>query len=295
MLNCICIDIGGTAIKYALINSKGSIITKNSRKTEIHLGVQKLINNVFSIIDTYVEKYEISGIAISTAGMVNSEKGEVFFAGETMPGYSGTKWKKLIEDKYVIRCEVENDVNCAALAEYISGEGCGSSKFLCLTVGTGIGGAFIIDGNVYNGNSYSALEVGYMHIGEDNFQNMASASTLCKRVAERKEEAIEDWDGYRILQAFNEGDEICREAVEYMCRNLSKGIANLIYILNPDRIVLGGGIMEEAKILQPIINKYLAVYLNSALIDTLDLRFAAWGNDAGIIGAFHMFNSKVTM
>ena len=293
MSDYICIDIGGTAIKYAVLNSQAEILTKNHRKTQAHLGAEKVIENVFNIIDIYVSDYKISGVAISTAGMVDCEKGEVFFAGETMPGYSNTAWKKIIEGKYGILCEVENDVNCAALAEYVSGEGKGSSKLLCLTIGTGIGGAFMIEGDIYHGHSYSALEVGYMSLGDDNFQNLASTSSLCRYVEERKKGSSDIWDGYKIMEAFNAGDNICIEAVEYMCRNLSKGLANLIYILNPDRIVLGGGIMEQSKILKPIINKYLAQYLNKQLMDELDLRLAAQGNEAGIIGAFYMFKSKI--
>lgn len=292
MFGYLCIDIGGTAIKHALLDEEGGFLKKGESPTQARLGGERVVENVFALIDSYIGEYELSGIAISTAGMVNSENGEVFFAGETMPGYSNTPWKKMVEEKYKIRCEVENDVNCAALAEYISGEGRGARKLLCLTIGTGIGGAFIMDGKIYHGAAYSAMEAGYMLLGKDNFQNLASTAALCRYVAKKKGDDANRWNGFRILEAMEAGDGDCREAVEYMCRNLSSGLANLIYILNPDRVVLGGGIMERGKLLRPMLNKYLAEVLTRGLMDNLDLRFAAQGNSAGIIGAFYMFRAK---
>ncbi|MBZ4265788.1 ROK family protein, partial [Streptococcus pneumoniae] len=88
------------------------------------------------------------------------DKGEIFYAGPQIPNYAGTQFKKEIEGRFGIPCEIENDVNCAGLAEAVSGSGKGAGITLCLTIGTGIGGCLIIDGQIFHGFSNSACEVG---------------------------------------------------------------------------------------------------------------------------------------
>ena len=135
----ICVDIGGTSIKYGVLSEKGEIFidgtvsTKVTEKENFILSdVKKLVRN---ILDEY-KNYEIKGICISTAGVVNPEKGEIAYAGPTIPKYTGTKIKEELEKEFSIPCEVENDVNCAGLGEYWKGAGKGSKSMVCLTIGT---------------------------------------------------------------------------------------------------------------------------------------------------------------
>lgn len=134
--NYVSIDIGGTAIKYGVIAADGKILTKDKMDTEAEKGGPEILNKVFGIVENYLDEYKIEGICISTAGMVDTEKGEIFYASPLIPGYTGTKFKEVLEGKYSIPCEVENDVNCAGLAERISGAAIDSKVTLCLTVGT---------------------------------------------------------------------------------------------------------------------------------------------------------------
>ena len=94
------------------------------------------------IVEVYREEYQPEGICISTAGMVDCEKGKITYAAPLIPNYTGTEIKKTLEDLYGIPCEVENDVNCAGLAEHFAGASKGSSISLCLTIGTGIGRSY---------------------------------------------------------------------------------------------------------------------------------------------------------
>lgn len=105
-----------------------------------------------------------------------------------------------MEEKFQIPCEVENDVNCAGLAEYRNGAAKGSKVALVLTIGTGIGGCILLDGKVFHGFSNSACEVGYMHMDDSDFQTLGAASILTKKVAERKNEIEDKWDGYHIFE-----------------------------------------------------------------------------------------------
>ena len=169
----------------------------------------------------------LAGICISTAGMVDEIKGEIIHAGPQIPEYKGTKWKEEIERTFSIPCEVENDVKCAGLGEYSFGSGKGAGSMLCLTIGTGIGGSFILNGEVYHGTSHSAMEIGYMQIPGGMFQRMASTSALVKRVASRKGEAEELWNGKRIFEEVAKEDKICLEELDRLCDALSIGLSNL--------------------------------------------------------------------
>lgn len=147
-------------------------------------------------------------------------------------------------------CEVENDVNCAGLAEYVSGSAKESHIMFCATVGTGIGGCAIVNGRVFHGASNSACEVGYIPMGDSDFQTLGASSILVRKVAEKKIEPLDMWDGKKIFELAEKGDEVCISAIKEMCDVLGKGLATICYVLNPDTIVLGGGIMVQKKFLK---------------------------------------------
>lgn len=160
MKKYISIDIGGTAIKYGIICENAEIMMKETMKTEAEKGGSAILEKVFVIVEKLQGRIQekASGICISTAGMVNTEQGAIFYSAPLIPNYTGMQFKKLLEDKFKIPCEVENDVNCAGLAEYRLGAAKGSHVALILTIGTGIGGSIIMDGEVYHGFSNSAWE-----------------------------------------------------------------------------------------------------------------------------------------
>ncbi len=230
-----------------------------------------------------------AGICVSSTGMVDTLKGEIFYSGETVPNYTGTKFKPVFEKAFGIPFEMENDVNCAGLAEYTSGAGAGSSSMLCLTVGTGIGGCAIIDGKVLHGATGSACEVGYMHMGDSDFQMLGSTGYMCQKVARRKGDTPEHWDGIRVFREADEGDRICREAIDEMCSVLGVGIANICYVLNPELVVLGGGIMAREAYLYPRIRAAIDRNLKPVIAQHTELKMAKYGNEAGMLGAYYHF------
>ena len=158
MKKYVCIDIGGTAIKYGIVNETGEIEWRKEMDTEAHQGGKAILNKAIVIVETLMQETAISGICISTAGMVDTEKGEIFYAAPLIPDYAGTTFKKTMEERFHVPCEVENDVNCAGLAEYRAGAARGSKVALMLTIGTGIGGCMIVDGKVFHGFSNSACQ-----------------------------------------------------------------------------------------------------------------------------------------
>ncbi len=292
MKKYVSIDIGGTAIKHGIIGENADIIVKGKMPTEAQKGGPGIMEKVVRIIERYRKDYELSGICISTAGMVDVEKGEIFYSAPLIPDYAGTKIKEELEKRFSIPCEVENDVNCAGLAENVSGAAKGSRITLCLTIGTGIGGCILIDGKVFHGFGGSACEVGYMYMDGSDFQTLGAASILTKKVAAKKRRPQEEWNGYRIFEAAKQGDTVCLEAIDEMTDVLGKGIANICYVLNPETVVLGGGIMAQEGFLKPRIQESIRRYLISDIADKTAVVFAKYQNDAGMLGAYYHFQKQ---
>lgn len=289
MKKYVSIDIGGTAIKYGIINGEGTIISREEQPTEAYKGGPSILAKVTKIAERFCKSEDISGICISTAGVVDTKKGEIIHSAPLIPEYAGINFKQTLEKKFSIPCEVENDVNCAGLAEYVSGAAKGSRISLMLTIGTGIGGSLVIDGEVFRGVSGSACEVGYMHINGSDFQSLGATSILTRKVAKWKGESQDKWDGRHIFEEARKGDELCNKAIDEMTDILGKGIANICYVLNPEVVVLGGGIMAQEEFLRGKIEKSVQKYLIPGIAAHTDILFAKHKNDAGMLGAFYHF------
>ena len=298
MMYYICIDIGGTSIKYGVLSEKGEIFidgtvsTKVTEKENFILSdVKKLVRN---ILDEY-RNYEIKGICVSTAGVVNPEKGEIAYAGPTIPKYTGTKIKEELEKEFSISCEVENDVNCAGLGEYWKGAGKGSKSMVCLTIGTGIGGSVILDGKLLNGIGYTAGEIGYMDVNGSYIQNIASSKYLVEKVQKEKveKEGITDAiTGVDIFELAKKGDEICIAGINEIISNLAVGVRNIIYLLNPEVIVIGGGITAQKEYLEEKIRNEVNDGMISDMFRKTRIELAQQGNQAGLLGALYNFLNK---
>ena len=298
MMYYICIDIGGTSIKYGVLSENGEIFidgtvsTKVTEKENFILSdVKKLVRN---ILDEY-RNYEIKGICVSTAGVVNPEKGEIAYAGPTIPKYTGTKIKEELEKEFSISCEVENDVNCAGLGEYWKGAGKGSKSMVCLTIGTGIGGSVILDGKLLNGIGYTAGEIGYMDVNGSYIQNIASSRYLVEKVQKEKveKEGITDAiTGVDIFELAKKGDEICIAGINEIISNLAVGVRNIIYLLNPEVIVIGGGITAQKEYLEEKIRKEVNDGMISDMFRKTRIELAQQGNQAGLLGALYNFLNK---
>lgn len=287
----VSIDIGGTSIKHGILDENIKFITSGEVATEAQKGGKNILEKVINIVSEYKKEYNLSGICISTAGMVDCEKGEIIHASDLIPNYTGTQIKKTLEDIFSIPCEVENDVNCAGLAEYFSGSAKGSSISLCLTIGTGIGGSIIINDRVFHGFSGSACEVGYMNMFKGKFEDLGATSILVKKVAKLKNCSENHIDGKLIFEMAKNNDEDCIKAIDEMVDVLGMGIANICYVINPEVVVLGGGIMAQKDYLYDKIRLSLDKYLIPTISSKTKLEFAKNQNKAGMLGAYYNFIS----
>lgn len=287
----VSIDIGGTSIKHGILDKNIKFITSGEIATEAQKGGKNILEKVINIVSEYKKEYTLSGICISTAGMVDCEKGEIIHASDLIPNYTGTQIKKTLEDIFSIPCEVENDVNCAGLAEYFSGSAKGSSISLCLTIGTGIGGSIIINDKVFHGFSGSACEVGYMNMFKSKFEDLGATSILVKKVSKLKNCSENHIDGKLIFEMAKNNDEDCIKAIDEMVDILGMGIANICYVINPEVVVLGGGIMAQKDYLYDKIRLSLDKYLIPTISSKTKLEFAKNQNKAGMLGAYYNFIS----
>ncbi|MGG7097137.1 ROK family protein [Clostridium sardiniense] len=292
MRKYICIDIGGTNIKYGVLNEEGNILFDGSRKTSVYKDGNDILGDIDNIICNLINKYEVEGVGVSTAGVVDDESGTIIHAGKTIPGYIGTDIKGFIEEKFLLKCEVENDVNSAALGEAFLGSGKGYKSIFCMTIGTGIGGAIILNNDIVRGASKSAGEVGYINVNGKPIQEIASTKILVENVAKRKNIKVSDINGRIVFEEGKRGDSICYEEIDKLVDNLTELISSVVYFLNPEVIILGGGIMEQKEFLEPKINSSLKAKLPKAFFESTKIEFAKLGNRAGMIGALYNFMNK---
>lgn len=290
----ISIDIGGTEIKYGLLSGDGEFLEHSQTPTEAEKGGTYLVGKIETIVSRFLKNNsQILGIAVSSAGMVDPVLGRIIYANSNIPGYTGTEIKKRMEEVFHLPCEVENDVCCAAIAEYVSGAAVNCSPVLCLTVGTGIGGCVLTDGKVLHGYSYSAGSLGYFHMPDGKgFEETGSVTALVRKVAERKNEKAVEWNGKRIFAEAMAEDEVCIRAIDEMVDVLGLGIANACYLVNPEVVVLGGGIMRQEEYLLPKIQEALERWLIPQVASKTALRTAVHHNEAGMLGAFYHFKSR---
>lgn len=296
----ICVDIGGTSIKYGVLNKNGEIFINGTLPTRVNENENFILSDIKKLVRKILKQYPnyiIKGIAISSAGVIDPNKGEVIFSGPTIPKYQGTKIKEELEKEFSIPCEVENDVNCAALGEYWQGAGKDSKSMVCLTVGTGIGGAIILNGNLLNGVGYTAGEIGYMEITDNNkyIQDIASTRYLVDLVIQEKKKVNkfnENINGLIVFELAKQGDEICISAIDTMLNNLAKTIRNIVYLLNPEVVVIGGGITEQKEYLQERLENKVYEKLVGDIFKKTKIKLASQANQAGFLGALYNFLKK---
>ncbi len=285
-----CFDIGGTAIKYGLVDEKGVFADRGEMATEAHaVKGSGIVEKVCRMVQAWLERgYELSGIALSSAGIIDCDKGCIVYAfPQNFPDYSGTKWKAELEKRFHIPCELENDVNCAALGELWLGAGRGKQSLFAITVGTGIGGCAVEGGRLIHGAAGSAGEIAYMRVPGGMLQDVASVTRLIAEVAEAKGIEAQSLDGRQIFSRAVQGDMDAAAAIEHLVEHLADGIANIAAILNPQCVVLGGGIMAQSDYLRPRIEKAVKDRLPPEIWSEMEIAFAELGNDAGMLGALY--------
>lgn len=294
-MKIIGIDIGGTTIKADLYDDFGTSLNQFKEIETIidyDLGTNQILNQVCDLIGEYILNYSIDGVGISTAGVVNANTGEIIYAGYTIPGYIGVNFTSEIEKRFGLSTFVENDVNCAALGELWKGQAKDKKNVVMVTIGTGIGGSIIVNGQIVNGFNYTAGEVGYIPVGNSDWQSKASTTALIHLY--QKKSLKTNQTGRTFFTDLSSGDKIAKETFEIFVENLTKGLLTISYLLNPEILILGGGILAKKDILLPEIQSSLAKNVMDNKFLPKNVVAATLGNEAGRIGAVKNFLDRIS-
>lgn len=289
MANYLSIDIGGTFIKYALLDEKQQLIHRQKTPTNENID-QAIIKQVTAIAADYNSRFELHGIGISTAGIVNRDRGEISYAGPTIKDYRGTNFKKALAP-FQLPVHVENDVDAALLGERWKGAAAGQDNVFCITLGTGIGGAWFHDG-LLDGAHSQANSVGYLLYDPEtktNFEMRASTSALNHRIKSDLGDGITAKD---VFDRAKKGDASCEAVISDWTREIAAGLAQIILIADPSCIIIGGGISAQGTYLLDLIKKHIPAFLPAGFMKT-DIRIAQLRNDAALYGAVSPFAGGV--
>ncbi|HDR4867105.1 TPA: ROK family protein [Bacillus cereus] len=287
MKEYIAFDIGGTQIKYGIVSEIGRVLKRQTVATEIHLGGEQIIQKLIYVSKKIMNEHTIAGIGISTAGIVDINKGIVTGGADHILGYSTIPIIDRLQEILKVPVSIDNDVNCAAFGEKWNGSGREKDNFIMLTLGTGIGGAIFIDGKLYRGHSFSAGEWGNMLIEGKTFEEVASIAGLIRLVSKYKGKG--KWNGKRIFELYDKGDREVAQAVGIFFKHLAIGISNLAYIFNPETIIIGGGITDRGNEFLKEVKEEVSKYLNQEIYNNCEIELAQNGNCAGMIGAIYHF------
>lgn len=282
------LDIGGTAIKSGLYTD-GTLSDVREIPTEAKQGGPHVVERIRELITDYRQRHPFQRIGISTAGQVDPVRGRIIYANENIPGYTGTPLKDIMEQEFQMPTAVENDVNAAALGEAAFGAGRGQSDFVCLTYGTGVGGAIFTGGKLYSGSSFSAGEFGAMVTHPEQrdaekdlysgcYEKYASTTALVSG-AMKLDPALSN--GRLIFQRMEDPD--IRQLVDQWIMEIVYGLTTVVHMLNPSCILLGGGVMEQSYVpdrIREILGQNIMPSFRHVKVQKTEL-----GNRAGMLGA----------
>lgn len=295
-MNILTFDFGGTSVKYAL--------WQKDRLSEVFSFPtpdtwEKTKGKLLEIKKDYEKEFELEGVAFSFPGCVNHLTGEI-------EGMSAIKYihhfpiQKELSQLLALPVSMENDANCAALAEVWSGVAKGATNVLFVVVGTGIGGAIVINGNIHTGAHLFGGEFGFMYLDYDGTPKQQSFSELgtAVRMAERycSEIGVEKgtFSGKEVFELAKTGDEYAIKQVEIFFRYLSVGLFNLQISFDPEVIVIGGGISANSEIIVELEKRVNNLLEYSGVYDfKTKLLSCHYKNDANLIGAVKNFHTRV--
>lgn len=305
------IDIGGRSIKIGIVNEEGEILYHDNTDTKVELGYEKVRDNLINLIDNafnFAEEknHQIISMGIGVPGIADPESDHIIYA--TNLKWDNVPLGKDLKVKYNMPIYIDNDATVAGIAESVSGVTKGYKNSIFVTLGTGVGGGVIINDKVYSGSHNKGSEIGHMIIGENFYdcncgnngclETFASATAIDKYTQKLIDDGFKDEEFMKALNnneniidtklvfdLAKSGNELALKSVNRMTDYLSIGLANLINLLNPDIIAIGGGVSKSGSYLLEQLNKKIINYVIFKEGKTTGIQLSKLGNDAGIIGA----------
>ena len=305
------IDVGGTNVKIALVDGEGKIIYSNSVPTYAQMGYEYTVNNIKQAIrdlmkETNTDAKEIEGIGFDFPGQVDYKTGVVKLA-PNIPGWINVPIAQMIEEEFNIPTRIDNDVRCAALGELKFGAGKGCENFVCITVGTGIGSGLVINGQLVRGAANAAGEIGHIKLQMNGgpicgcgdtgcLEAFASGPSIVAMAQEylkggksTKFREMAGADGeitpYIVAKAAEAGDPVAKRIFEIVGTYIGMGLVSVINLLNPEKVIIGGGVAAAGDLLLDPIRKTIKERAMVVAGNSVEIVPAELGNSAGVIGA----------
>jgi glucokinase len=292
------LDVGGTKIAAGAVDSHGKIVKKTTIPTEAGRGKKIILKNILAAASK-VWLPGVSAIGLAMAGQCDFRRG-VFLSGPNFPkNFKNINIGKFLNKAFRVPVSLDNDARAFTLAEATFGAGRGYKNIIGLTLGTGIGGGIVINGKILRGKDNTAGEIGHMTIDAKSFyrcgcgrlghfEALASGTALenfYKKLADEK------LTGQEIAAKANSGDQKAKQALAALSRYLAIGLANLAQLLNPDIIIIGGGMSGVPALLPAALQQFKKAVIYNSLKNTKIVK-AKLGRDAGIVGAALLAREK---
>ena len=312
------IDLGGTNIKAGIVDGEGKLLNKLSIKTRAERSMEEIIHDmgqlaVDAIKDAGLEVKDIECIGIGSPGTPDNDEGLLVYSSN-LP-FNKAPMRKLIREVVDLPVYIDNDANCAAMAEAVAGAGKGAKDSVTITLGTGVGAGVIVNGRIFSGFNQAGSEFGHTVLVSGGvqcgcgrkgcFEQYASASALARMTREAAEanpdslinkvkEQEGEWNARIAFIAMREGDKVAADVVDSYTDYLSDGLANAINAFMPEVLIVGGGVCNEGDpLLIPMREKTMSRPYFGPGVPKTRIALAQMGNDAGIVGAAMMGKSCV--
>jgi len=305
--HAIGVDIGGTKIRIGLVDRDGNVaaeLTIPSLAKERRVVEQVIagIRNVVKHAEDQGMTLNLKGIGVGSAGQMDYASGTVHFANDLMPGYTGTPIRELLEREFSLPVYVDNDVNVLALAEKRFGSGKHSKHMVCIALGTGVGGALLSEGKLVRGATGGAGEIGHMTVDFRGprcicgnigcLELYASGTSIERRMNELLKsgekagaDALTVPDARAVFARWRNGDPVAEQVIDEAAAALSAAIASLIHIVNPDTIVIGGGVAESGEAFFAKIRNEVKRRAMPSMYRNVRIEAAGSGSRSGMLGA----------
>ncbi|MCX7749500.1 MAG: ROK family glucokinase [Clostridia bacterium] len=304
------IDLGGTKVAVGIVNEEGMIVHKDSVPTKRERDYAEIIADIGELIlkvvkGSGIDASKIASIGLGAPGTPNNKDGTLIYCSNLK--YRNAPVRADLQRYLNLPVYIENDANCAALAECVAGAAKGTQHSITITLGTGVGGGVIINGRIYSGFNNAAAELGHMVIVSDGefcgcgrrgcWEAYASATALirqtqfaAKKYPDSLVNNLVNGDMTRIdaktaFDAAKQGDEIGLKVVRDYIKYLAEGLTDVINAFQPEVVVIGGGVCKEGEYLLGPLREIIARDVYCKDVPQTQIKVAQMGNDAGIVGA----------
>jgi glucokinase len=294
------IDLGGTSIKFGLVDKDGRVIFKSSVPTP--KGRRAILKEFMHVTELLRQMAEDRGLRLQTVGVgspgiVNAITGKIIGRSPNIPGWQGAEVSKSLAKATGLKVAVDNDANAMALAEHRLGSGKGFGSGLYITVGTGIGSGIILNNQIWRGAHFAGAEIGHTIIEKNGkpckcgkcgcVEALAATSAFIEYYGRK---TLEPGGVKFIFDRAKQGDTRARQAIATAADYLACGIGSALELLNPEVVVIGGGIASGGAIYLRAIRQGLKKYASASCRHEVVVKPAKLGNDAGLIGAALLAN-----